>query len=218
MHRRTEEPPEGEKSKEVGGIRHSKEKEMEITRKIKLNKDFSELIVGDQFEIEALGKRFTATCHDIRDGEALIVFDEYVADREMNENGRNEGGFEESDLKEWLNSEFSDSLDDEIKKRISGDIRILTVEEVFGSDSCYEAADYEQLPLMKERKNRLAFIRDKDGDEMWDWGWLMNRVKNSASLFAGVSADGYATYHYASGSGGVRPAFYIRLKSADQTI
>ncbi|MBP3239357.1 MAG: hypothetical protein J6M92_02290 [Oribacterium sp.] len=191
---------------------------MEITRKIKLNKDFSELIVGDQFEIEALGKRFTATCHDIRDGEALIVFDEYVIDLPMNENGKNIGGFEESDLKDWLNSKFYSTLDAEIKGRVSGDIRILTVEEVFGRDDYYEAADYEQLPLMKERKNRLAFIRDKDGDETWDWGWLMNRVKDSASDFAAVNSNGRANYTGASYSGGVRPAFYIRLKSADQTI
>ena len=191
---------------------------MEITRKIKLNADFSELVVGDQFEIAALGKRFTATCHDIRDGEALIVFDEYVIDLPMNENGKNIGGFEESDLKDWLNSKFYSTLDAEIKGRVSGDIRIPTVEEVFGSDSYYEAADYEQLPLMKERKNRLAFIRDKDGDEMWDWGWLMNRVKNSASDFALVNGNGNATCNNASDSSGVRPAFYIRLKSADQTI
>ncbi|MBR1856618.1 MAG: hypothetical protein IJ803_06050 [Oribacterium sp.] len=191
---------------------------MEITRKIKVNEGFSELKLGDQFEIEALGKRFTVTCHDIRDGEALIIFDEYVIDLPMNENGKNIGGFEESDLKDWLNSKFYSTLDAEIKGRVSGDIRILTVEEVFGRNDYYEAADYEQLPLMKERKNRLAFIRDKDGGETWDWGWLMNRVKNSASNFASVTSDGLATYNYASHSNGVRPAFYIRLKSADQTI
>ena len=191
---------------------------MEITRKIKLNKDFSELAVGDQFEIEALGKRFTVTCHDVRENEALIVFDEYVIDLPMNENGKNIGGFEESDLKDWLNSKFYSTLDAEIKGRVSGDIRIPTVEEVFGRNDYYEAADYEQLPLMKERKNRLAFIRDKDGDEMWDWGWLMNRVKNSASYFAAVNDFGHAYSRVASDSCGVRPAFYIRLKSADQTI
>ena len=191
---------------------------MEITRKIKLNKDFSELIVGDQFEIGALGKRFTATCHDIRDGEALIVFDEYVIDLPMNESGKNIGGFEESDLKDWLNSKFYSTLDAEIKERVSGDIRIPTVEEVFGRNDYYETADYEQLPLMKERKNRLAFIRDEDGDEMWDWGWLMNRVKSSASTFAHVDSGGGANCSDASASFGVRPAFYIRLKSADQTI
>ena len=57
---------------------------------------------------------------------------------------------------------------------------------------------------MKDRKNRIAFRQN-----CWEWGWLQNKRKGSATLFANVNNHGYATCNGASASGGVRPAFLI---------
>lgn len=57
---------------------------------------------------------------------------------------------------------------------------------------------------MKDRKNRIAFRQN-----CWEWGWLQNKRKGSATTFAGVNNYGIAFYYSASFSGGVRPAFLI---------
>ena len=57
---------------------------------------------------------------------------------------------------------------------------------------------------MKDRKNRIAFRQN-----CWEWGWLQNKRKGSATYFAGVNVGGYAGSNNASASYGVRPAFLI---------
>lgn len=61
---------------------------------------------------------------------------------------------------------------------------------------------------MKKRRNRMAF--DGTKEENLQWYWLMNKVRESAALFASVSYDGYANHYGASDSLGVRPAFKIK--------
>ena len=61
---------------------------------------------------------------------------------------------------------------------------------------------------MKKRRNRMAF--DGSKDENLQWYWLMNKVRESATIFSVVSNGGYANYYGASGSFGVRPAFKIK--------
>ena len=60
---------------------------------------------------------------------------------------------------------------------------------------------------MVERRNRIAFA-GKEGD--WQYYWLMNRHRVSASYFANVSYYGNAGDHNASNALGVRPAFGLR--------
>lgn len=57
---------------------------------------------------------------------------------------------------------------------------------------------------MKDRKNRIAFR-----DNSWEWGWLQNKRKGSATTFCHVGSLGRATAWLASNSFGVRPAFLI---------
>ena len=64
----------------------------------------------------------------------------------------------------------------------------------------------EQLPLMTERKNRVAYFKNDSS-----WGWLRNATKEevSSAYFAFVSSLGYADCSYASASLGVRPEFWL---------
>ena len=70
-----------------------------------------------------------------------------------------------------------------------------------------EDESVEQFAPMKLRRNRIAF-QGHNGN--WEWYWLANKHKRSASNFAFVTYGGNAYCHNASGAGGVRPAFKIK--------
>lgn len=89
--------------------------------------------------------------------------------------------------------------------------RIPYVGEMFGKDDFYESDTddgtwYDQWLCMKDRRNRIA---DREGVK-YEWGWLMNRVKEYATNFASVASHGGAHTDDASASFGVRPVFAIR--------
>lgn len=174
----------------------------------------SELLVGDKIKINlaCLGE-FTATVHEITRKGTLMIFDDCVCKRSMNETNTNEGGFEKSDLCSWMNTELLRSFPDEIRSRMVADengnyLTVPTYGQIFGKDypddwhqANIEIDQREQLPLMKDRRNRIA---DLDGD--YTWYWLQNVIRSSAS-FASVNGIGVANCAGASFVGGVRPVF-----------
>ena len=170
-----------------------------------------ELMVGDQISVslEGLGD-FTAMAHKITDKGALFIFNEYVVSRPMNEKNTNDGGYEKSDLKKWIDSVLLEAFPAELKDRIA-DLSIPTVGELFGHEDewdreHFDPDDDEQLPLMKERRNRVAYLKNE-----WEWGWLRNATKKevSSAIFALVTFRGSADCGRATASGGVRPEFWL---------
>ena len=176
----------------------------------------NDFMMGDQV---AIG-HYTATCQRVDEKGALFFMNQYDDEaRPMNEGRSNEGGYENSDLRKYLQSE--EALADfpgEIRSRLvpfeNGDlIRIPTIEELFGETECdmddgSEWAEHlggEQLPLMKAIANRIAFRKNN-----WEWGWLQNRIKTSAAHFASVYSGGFAANVSASLVVGVRRAFLIK--------
>ena len=181
---------------------------MKVIRKVKMEADIFK--VGDQIKVKLKdGRKFSATCHRKEGNRALFVFDQIVGRMPMNENGSTEGGYLESDIRRWLNSDFYDLLPKKIKKSIVRDngeyVRLLYAYEVFGDDYPWEHDEIpdDQLPLMENRRARIALDLDND---LASW-WLRD-VCNSTS-FANVSASGNAGSNNASNSYGVRPAFTI---------
>lgn len=88
---------------------------------------------------------------------------------------------------------------------------IPTVGEMFGWDDEWDRNHFEtdndkQLPLMKQRRNRVAYYNNE-----CECGWLRNATKKefSADDFAHVINDGAAAYYGASGSLGVRPEIWL---------
>lgn len=171
----------------------------------------SDIKVGDQIAIPMEGfGTFLATAHKVTNNGAMFIFDEYVAKRPMNEKNTNNGGFEESDLKRWMDTELFASFPDWIKSKIYG-LTIPTVGEVIGWNDDWDREHFEkdfnqQLPLMKECKNRSAYFKNE-----LEWGWLRNAMKQeySSADFADVSNYGNATHDAASFSLGVRPEFWL---------
>lgn len=175
---------------------------MKVIRKVTMNADLFE--IGDQIKIKlkSAGK-FTATCHKITDKGALFVFDNCVTRRQMNETDTTEGGFDESDLCAWLNTDFIDKFPNKYIKRMSriGEhlISLLTEEEVFRADLPFDG----QLELMKDPKHRVCSYPDGSRASWW------LRDGANSTYFALVHACGNANSNTASVSYGVRPAFMI---------
>lgn len=173
--------------------------------------DLKDAEVGDNtlIKLDGLGE-FTATVHKVTDDKVMLIFDDYVVKRPMNESSTNNGGFEASNLNKWLYTEFVKALPYSIRVRLT-DVTIPTVGEMFGWDdewdrNHFEADNNKQLPLMKQRRNRVAYY-----DNECEFGWLRNATKKefSSANFAGVSHSGYASGSYASNSLGVRPEIWL---------
>lgn len=189
---------------------------MKAWRKVKM--EIKNYEVGDQITVKLkdLGK-FTATAQRVyEDGTTLFLFDNCVAEHEMNENGSNVGGFYKSNLCKWMNTELVKSFPVKLldcmiytDKEHECLLRIPTRKEIFGEDENsqnYEPDLGEQFKLMKDRKNRVCSLPDDE----YAWYWLMNAHIRSSSTFAFVDGVGYAAFAGASGSYGVRPAFLIQ--------
>lgn len=188
---------------------------MKALRKVKT--EIKNYEVGDQITVNLkdLGK-LTATAQRVyEDGKTLFLFDNCVAEREMNENGSNVGGFYKSDLCKWMNTELVKSFPSELLDRmIYTDeehkclLRIPTRKEMFGEDKNsqnYEPDLGEQFELMKDKKNRACSLPD----DKYVWYWLMNAHIFSCA-FAYVNIVGDAGGDDAIYYNGVRPAFMIR--------
>lgn len=121
--------------------------------------------------------------------------------------------YENSDLRKALNSEIIARFPEKIRSRMvtldNGDmLRIPTEREIFG-ENVYgqeESDTVKRFKPMKKRRNRIAF-QGKEG--AWEWYWLMNRHKDSASDFASVFYAGNASCDPASYPLGVRPVFLL---------
>ena len=173
--------------------------------------DLKDAEVGDKTTIKLAGLgEFAATVHKFTDDKVMLIFDDYVAERPMNESDTNKGGFEYSDLNEWLHTEFVKALPYSIRARLT-DVTIPTVGEMFGWDdewdrNHFEADNDKQLPLMKQRRNRVAYYSNECG-----CGWLRNAIKKefSSDYFAFTGSVGNLCYHDASFSFGVRPEIWL---------
>lgn len=182
---------------------------MKALRKQKI--ETANIQVGDQMVIPLaeLGE-FTATAHKVTDEGVMFIFDEYVTRRPMNNCSTNKGGFEKSDLKKWMDTVLFMAFPEELRDKIYG-LTIPTVGQIVGHEDEWDNKNLEpdsdeQLPLMKECKNRIACFEDQ-----LTWGWLRNATKEgfSSAVFAHVNTDGDTYYYGASGSLGVRPEFWL---------
>ncbi len=181
---------------------------MEVLRKQEVSvQTAGKFKVGDQIQV---GK-YTATCQKVTKKGALFLLDQYLDEPfMMNRENTNEGGYEASDLRKLLQKNSILEIFHPVREMMvpfkNRDLlRIPYAEEFFGDVDSYEPSGKKQWPLMKDRKNRIA-IRE---GEVYEWGWLQNKLKSSGAYFACVSNYGIAYYYGASYSLGVRPVFRL---------
>lgn len=181
---------------------------MKVIRKQEL--EVTEIQMGDQIVIPlAEFGEFTATAQKITDKGVLFMFDDCVAEQQMNKQWTNKGGYAKTYMKKWIETVLLSAFPEELQGRIQ-DLALPTYGMIFGHDDWYERAiepdNDEQLPLMAKRKNRIADFNDD-----YEWYWLQNATKEdcSAAYFADVYYGGITSYGGAAASGGVRPVFWL---------
>lgn len=182
---------------------------MKVLRKQEI--ETANIQVGDQviIPLAEIGE-FSATAHKVTDEGTMFIFDEYITCRPMNSKNTNKDGFEKSELKKWMDTVLLMAFPEELRDKIYG-LTLPTVGQIVGHEDEWdnnhlEPDTDEQLPLMKERKNRVAYFKNDSS-----WGWLRNATKEevSSANFAYVTDDGRTASGAASDSVGVRPEFWL---------
>lgn len=187
----------------------------------------SEVLAGGKYEV---GDIVSYTMEDGEEVEALAVKEEFdkhgnlcmifmlldclKEECRMNQDDTNDGGYEESHLRDQLATKYLEKFPAALRLNMvpfeNGDLlRIPTEREIFGRNIYGEEEPntVEQFEPMKKRRNRMAFDGLNGETQAY---WLQNKRVRSATAFCFVYSNGYATYAYASNSFGVRPLYRIR--------
>lgn len=187
----------------------------------------SEVLAGGKYEV---GDIVSYTMEDGEEVEALAVKEEFdkhgnlcmvfmlldclKEECRMNRDDTNDGGYEESYLREQLRTEYLERFPASLRLNMvpfeNGDLlRIPTEREIFGENRYGEEEPdtVEQFEAMKKRRNRMALDGSNGETQAY---WLQNKRVGSATTFCFVGSGGYAGNSYASNSVGVRPLYRIR--------
>lgn len=187
----------------------------------------SEVLAGGKYEV---GDIVSYTMEDGEEVEALAVKEEFdkhgnlcmvfmlldclKEECRMNRDDTNDGGYEESHLRDQLATKYLEKFPAALRLNMvpfeNGDLlRIPTEREIFGRNIYGEEEPntVEQFKPMKKRRNRMAFDGLNGETQAY---WLQNKRVRSATYFCTVNSTGYASYDYASNSFGVRPLYRIR--------
>lgn len=165
------------------------------------------LKVGDQIEDELLTgeKMVYEVAHITEDRMDFISRDTMETRIAWNENGRNTGGFKESDACKILNEKVWEQLPEELKAVICERECIQVVDgeeekfmlkmwlpseyEVFGEEWFSDAKEGEQLEIFKDPRNRIKM--GGHGGRRAHW-WLLSVNGGGSTYACNVSSNGYA--------------------------
>lgn len=177
--------------------------------------------VGDVIPVELKdGQNVRFVVAELFDDSIAFVTEDCLKDRYfMNERWTNKGGWRDSAMRKYLNSEIYDLLPDELKavitdrtikqeqggeELVSTDkLWLLSRTELTGS---HYSADKEDVhfSLFKDERSR---VKQVDG-ETW-WYWLRSPLASNSTNFCYVSSGGVASNGNASSSDGVAFGFLI---------
>ena len=194
---------------------------MEVIRKITVDTELFELGDTISFDLTTGESVQAMAVRETPNGMLFMFVDCLKTEQKMFENVNNAEvvDYAHSDLRKKLNGEILESFPEEIRERMVGMrvgqtncfdmLRIPTEREIFGENPYGEdePKSVRRFYGMEERRNRIAWQGSKTGE--FEWYWLQNKVKDSASLFARVLGDGHAYCDDASASRGVRPVFLL---------
>ena len=178
---------------------------MKIKRELTIHD--KELRVGDRIKVKLPTETHWATAYKKSGSVVFFIFDDCLDElRQMNSTDTTEGGYEESELHQFLKV-VGEKIPEKLKKKMvpneNGDLLyLLSLREVCGCNEKWDDVS-GQLGFFKNRKNRIA---DSKENEYTHW-WLRSVVSGTA--FARVYGYGSAADSGASGACGVRPAFAI---------
>ena len=153
----------------------------------------------------------------------FIMHDCLKEPKPMNSSCTNKGGWEECDMRKYLNEEVIKLLPDELqeiikptkivqvwdgKRRETEDkLFLLSKTQVFGKDKNYEAIepDDSQIDIFKTERSRVK-EREDCGTASW---WERSPGNTTSIYFCYVNGSGSGSSNAADNSNGVAPAFCI---------
>lgn len=183
------------------------------------------LKVGDQIEDELLtGEKMVYEVAHITEDRMDFISRDTMAERfAWNENGRNTGGFKESDLCKALNEKVWEQLPEELKAVICERECIQVVDgkeekfmlklwlpseyEVFADGWLSDAKEVEQLEIFKDLRNRVKMGGHGGSRAVW---WLLSVYGGNSTNACVVYSNGYAHDGYCAGDFRVPLCFSIK--------
>ena len=185
---------------------------VEIIQQVKMDnfEEVGEWQMGDIIRFTLLtGEEVEAQCQRVDPEGATFCLTHCLEEEQpMNEEDTNKGGWDESNLRKYLNTEilnsFPESIRNKMKPIYKDDLLTLpAVEDIFGEwdfDRWEPKEGAEpNWPLMKHRQYRAK----------GNWWWERSASATDATGFCLVSANGFASNSLASYSAGLAPAFLI---------
>ena len=116
--------------------------------------------IGDRIKVKLPEETHWATAYDQKGTVTFFIFDDCLNDlRPMNSKNTNEGGYEASELRQYLR-DLSEDIPEKLKKKMvpdgNGDyLYLLTLREVTGYDTKWNKVS-GQLEWFKDRRHRIA--------------------------------------------------------------
>lgn len=173
----------------------------------------AELKVGD--EISEVLKNGEKVIFVVMDDGVIGLKDCLREEYRINDDWTNEGGWEATEMRRYLNAEIFALLPDDlqaiIKPRTFGSERdklwLFSEVEIFGEQDWTEKEDDRgtQFEYFKNPANRIKC--DKDGNATW-W-WERSPTANCPAAFCRVDSDGDAGSYVTSSARGVCFGFFI---------
>ena len=154
----------------------------------------------------------------------FIMHDCLKEPKPMNSEYTNKGGWEESDMRRYLNEEVIKLLPDELqeiikptkivqiwdgKRRETEDkLFLLSRTQAFGKDKSYEAIEPNdsQIDIFENQRERVK--KCEEVEDVYRW-WLRSPNSSYSYYFCNVTTDGTVDHNFANFSSGVAPAFCI---------
>ena len=179
------------------------------------------LFVGDELSIN-LTDGTSATLVVIgypEDGNGVVFnFKDCIDEHRMNPTWTNEGGYFESEMRQYLERDILPLIPKEFAAHIvprtisqkhrgktytmTDKLWLLSEEEVHGKTVWSGSNGETQYPYFADRPNR---VKTYENDAAW-W-WVRSPYRDGSSVFCGVGVGGDAGNGLASRSHGVAPAF-----------
>ena len=196
----------------------------EIAEKIKEGKAKEFLSVGDVVPFTMKdGQEVNAVVAEIDaygENEVVFVIEDCLKDRHpMNEECDNDGGWRDSDMREYLNEEVFDLLPDDLKSVIADrhitqvvddeelnskdKLWLLSITEI--GEECETDKNNVHFSLFKDEKSRIKQI---DGETAWYW--LRSPNHTNSNDFWIVNTNGNGSSYDANSSYGVAFGFLIK--------
>lgn len=157
-------------------------------------------------------------------GKVYFILHDCLAEpRQMNNGWTNKGGWEECDMRKWLNTEAIELLPDELqevieptkivqvwdgKRRETEDkLFLLSRTQVFGKNTDYGAIEPEdsQIDIFQTERSR---VKERKGYGTAYW-WERSPSSGNSTHFCIVYSNGTAYSYYASNTIGVALGFCI---------